>query len=123
MEKKKKDIFFQNNLLIGFVLIVFLLLAFNYFYPVFSFKTLNFNEDFDNVGRLYQGREDSRDPGECDYDLDCGYYSNLDGECKYCNWRGRCENKPDVGYICNTIDYLCGDGKLGTCVGGKCIIK
>ena len=50
--KKRNNIFSPKNLLIGFVVIIVLLFAFNYFYPAFSNKNSNIDEN-SGLGKLF----------------------------------------------------------------------
>src|SRR3989344_5442578 len=52
INKKRNNIFSPKNLLIGFVVIIVLLFAFNYFYPAFSNKNSNIDEN-SGLGKLF----------------------------------------------------------------------
>ena len=113
--KKKNNIFSPKNLSIGFIVIIILLLIFNYFYPVFSFNNRFFSQNYEN-GELYseidegleEGFAGSNENQPCKYNSDCGGRG-----CRYCD-KGFCNSYGD-GASCNSYT-----GNHGVCKDGKC---
>ena len=106
-----------KNILIGFVVIIILLLIFNYFYPIFSFKTLSFNGN-NNQGELYQIKNGEQPQGDIDFPRQpCCF--EADGKtqhfCEACQECLHIADRDDSGEMKVTYECINSDRTIGEC--------